>query len=66
MAGLGIYAGRHEEENFGADGSTWNTDGDLTMRHYKRGILSATIDGTNRTGSEFMITFGEANMLNGS
>ena len=65
MAGLGVCAGKLEEENYGVEG-VWNPDGDLTMRHHKRGILSATIDGTNRTGSEFMITFGEASMLNGS
>lgn len=64
MAGLGVMAGEIDEENNGAYG-VWNPDGDLSLRHHKRGMLSATISGTNRTGAEFMVTFGEAHMLNG-
>lgn len=64
MAGLGIMAGRLDAENNGAYGC-WNPSGDLTMRHIKRGMLSSTSD-NGRNGGEFMVTFGEANMLNGS
>ena len=65
MPGLGVIAGRMEPENFGAFG-VWNPDGDLSMRHHKRGMLTATNDGPGHNGSEFMITFNEAQYLNGS
>merc|ERR1740117_226981 len=65
MAGLGIKAGRLDEENNGIAGA-WNPDGDLNMRHHKRGLLSSCSDQNNRNGGEFMITFGEAPMLNGA
>ena len=65
MAGLGISAGSIDEENNGAFG-VWNPDGDLSLRHHKRGLLTSYTDQTNRNGGQFMITFGEAQMLNGS
>lgn len=40
-------------------------DGDLTLRHHKRGLLTTTSDGPNHNGGEFMITFGEAAFLDG-
>ena len=64
VAGLGIAAGRFEAENFGAN-NVWLNDGDLNLRHHKRGMLTAVSD-QGRNGGEFMITFGEASMLNGS
>lgn len=64
MAGLGISAGKVDAENNGAYG-VWNPDGDLTMRHFKRGMLSAPAEGPNRLGGEFMITFNEAAFLDG-
>ncbi len=64
FAGLGIYAGKVNECNTGAYG-TWNADGDLNIRHTKRGMLSATSDGPNHLGGEFMITFNDAHFLDG-
>ena len=52
------------DENLGAD-DTRNVDGDLSLRHTKRGQLTAISSGFNATGSEFTITFGEAPTLNG-
>ena len=40
MAGLGISAGRLDEDNNGSFG-VWNPDGDLSMRHHKRGMLTS-------------------------
>ena len=64
QAGFGISGGRIGEENVGAFG-TRLMDEDLTMRHNKRGQLTLVNDGENAGGSEFTITFGEANYLNG-
>ena len=64
MAGLGIIGGRVDHENNGSFG-TYNPDGDLNLRHHKRGMLTTTNDGPNHNGGEFMITFGEAAMLDG-
>lgn len=64
MAGLGVIAGRTDEENNGAFGC-WNPDGDLSLRHHKRGLLTTTSDGTSHNGNEFMITFNSAQMLDG-
>ena len=64
MAGLGVVGGRVDEENNGAFG-VYNPDGDLNLRHYKRGLLTTTSDGPNHNGGEFMITFGEAAFLDG-
>ena len=65
MAGPGIKPGRLDDENNGVAGA-WNPDGDLTVRHHKRGLLTSCADQNNRNGGEFMITFDEAHMLNGS
>ena len=62
--GLGIYAGRLNEENFGAYGA-YNVDGDTTIRHTKRGMLSFTREYQNCTGSEFQMTFAPAPWLDG-
>ena len=64
MAGLGVIGGRIDHENNGAFG-TLNPDGDLNLRHYKRGLLTTTNDGPNHNGGEFMITFTEAAFLDG-
>ena len=64
MAGLGLIAGRTDEQNNGAHG-VWNPDGDLNMRHYKRGILTTTSEGPSRNGNEFMVTFNSASFLDG-
>ena len=64
MAGLGVIGGKLNEVNHGAY-SVHNPDGDLSLRHYKRGVISYTNDGPNKNGGEFMITFGEAHFLDG-
>ena len=40
-------------------------DENLELRHYKRGILTMNNDGENSNGSEFLITLGKSEMLNG-
>ena len=40
-------------------------DEDLTVRHFKRGLLTATNDGPHAAGSEFTITFGSTPNLDG-
>ena len=37
----------------------------MNLRHFKRGQLTLTNDGENASGSEFMITLGTADMLDG-
>ena len=64
LSDFGITGGRIGDENLGADG-TRMSDEDLTMRHIKRGQLSAVSSGKNAAGSEFTITFGAAPTLNG-
>ena len=64
MAGLGVVGGRVDSENNGAFG-VFNSDGDLNLRHHKRGMLTSTNEGPNHNGGEFMITFGEAAFLDG-
>lgn len=64
MNGLGVIAGDVSEENHGAFG-VWNPDGDMSLRHHKRGMLSTVSEGVHQNGSKFMVTFGEAAMLNG-
>ena len=41
------------------------SDEDLTVRHIKRGQLTAPNDGANSAGSEFTITFGNTSFLDG-
>ena len=64
LSDFGISGGKLGEENLGVDG-TRLSDEDLTVRHFKRGQLTAVNDGLNSAGSEFTITFGEARSLNG-
>jgi cyclophilin family peptidyl-prolyl cis-trans isomerase len=64
MAGLGVIAGRIDSENNSAYG-VWQPDGNLNLRHLKRGLLTTTSEGPNRVGGEFMITFNEAAFLDG-
>ena len=64
LPGMGITGGRMGEENVGAFG-TRMSDEDMTVRHIKRGQLTAPNDGANSAGSEFTITFGPANYLDG-
>ena len=63
-SGLGIMGGRLDEENVSAFGSRLS-DEDMTVRHTKRGQLTAVNDGPNSAGSEFMVTFGATNFLDG-
>ena len=64
LSGFGITGGKLGEQNVSAFGSRLS-DEDLTVRHTKRGQLTATNDGPNSAGSEFTITFGAANYLDG-
>lgn len=64
MAGLGVRAGKTCEEGLGAWG-VFNTDGDLSLRHHKRGMLSYVTHGDQQIGSEFTMTFGAAPTLDG-
>ena len=63
MSGFGISGGRMGEENLGAFGVRLQDENSL--RHFKRGQLTAPNDGENSGGSEFTITFGEAGYLDG-
>ena len=40
-------------------------DENLHMRHHKRGLLTMVNEGSNTNGSRFMVTYGEAQYLNG-
>lgn len=62
--GLGIIGGKLDEANNGAY-QCWNVDGDLNLRHYKRGLLTSVSEGPNQNGGQFMITFNEALFLDG-
>ena len=64
MSGFGISGGRIGDENVGAFGVRLQ-DEDMTLRHNKRGQLTLPNNGENSGGSEFTITFGAANYLNG-
>ena len=63
MAGLGVHVGENEEGEsaFGVR----LPDEDMSVRHVRRGQLSMASDGTNANGSKVLITFGEAEYLNG-
>ena len=63
LSGFGISGGRMGEENLGAFGVRLQDENSL--RHMKRGQLTAPNDGENSGGSEFTITFGEAGYLDG-
>ena len=47
-----IYGERFEDEN-------------LSLRHYKRGLLTMTNTGENSNGSQFSVTFNKTNWLDG-
>ena len=64
MAGLGFNAGHLSEENLSAF-EVRSPDEDMTVRHTHRGQLTMVNDGTNANGSEFMVTYGETQFLNG-
>ena len=64
VQGHGVCGGRIDDENLNA-ANMRGADENLEMRHHTRGILTMTNDGPNSNGSEFMVTFGEANYLNG-
>jgi cyclophilin family peptidyl-prolyl cis-trans isomerase len=51
-------------ENISADGGRL-TDENLNLRHFKRGQLTLDNSGENSSGSEFLITLGSADMLDG-
>ena len=63
LSGFGISGGRMGEENLSAFGVRLQDENSL--RHFKRGQLTAPNDGENSGGSEFTITFGEAGYLDG-
>jgi peptidyl-prolyl isomerase F (cyclophilin D) len=63
--GIVLQGGRVTECNASADGSR-APDENMTLRHFKRGVISFTNDGENSNGSEFQIALSEtANLLNG-
>ena len=64
QSGLGVSGGRHEGGNYGSNNQRL-ADENLEMRHHKRGLVTMVNNGSNDNGSEFMITFGETNFLNG-
>ena len=64
MSGLGVRGGKTCDENYGAFGH-FNADGDTSVRHSKRGILSAVTHGDQSNGSEFTLTFNETPYLDG-
>lgn len=51
--GLSIYGAKFPDENF-------------TVKHTKRGLLSMANAGPNTNGSQFFITFGATDWLNGA
>ena len=63
MGGLGVHVGANAEGEsaFGVR----LPDEDMSVRHVRRGQLSMASDGTNANGSSVLITFGEAEYLNG-
>ena len=66
QAGLGIQGGFIEGNECNLDANCQRAeDENLEMRHHKRGLVTMVNDGPNSNGSRFMITFGEANYLNG-
>lgn len=62
--GIVVQGGKLGEENLGSDGSRV-LDENLNLRHHKRGILAMANDGENGNGSEFLITLGKADMMDG-
>ena len=65
QAGLGVQGGDlGEAENWGA-GFMRLADENLEMRHHKRGLLTMMNCGPHSNGSQFMVTFNEAQVLDG-
>ena len=62
--GFGVQGGDLGGLNTGAGGARL-PDENLSLRHHKRGMLSMINDGPHANGSEFLVTFGETNSLNG-
>jgi peptidylprolyl isomerase len=62
--GIAITAGKLGECNVSADGGRL-PDENLSLRHFKRGQLTMNNEGENSNGSQFMITLGVADMLDG-
>ena len=63
-SGLGVVGGDFCGHNLGANDMRVE-DENLEMRHHKRGLVTMFNEGPNSNGSRFMITFGEANNLDG-
>ena len=69
MPGFGVQGGdlgvdQYGEPNLGA-GMARVDDENLTVKHSKRGTVTMVNDGPNSNGSEFLITFGATNWLDG-
>ena len=64
VPGQGFQAGTFEGENQGSNNERL-ADENLELRHHKRGILTLPNDGPNSNGSTFMVTYDQANYLNG-
>ena len=62
--GVVLQGGRATACNEGSHGKRV-PDENLGLRHTKRGQLTMANDGENSNGSEFMITLGKADMLDG-
>ena len=64
ITGFGVHGGMFAGENTGcADERV--ADENLHLRHHKRGMLTMINDGPHSSGSQFMVTFGEAHHLDG-
>ena len=62
--GIHVSGGSLSEENVAADGGRM-TDENLHLRHHKRGMITMANDGENGNGSQFHITLGKADFLDG-
>lgn len=62
--GIVLQGGKATACNSSLNGGRLPDEG-LNLRHYKRGQLSLANEGENSNGSEFMITLGKADMLDG-
>ena len=64
LPGFALQGGRITECNASAEGIRL-PDENLELRHTKRGQLTLANDGDNSNGSEFLITLGKADILDG-
>ena len=62
--GIVLQGGKFQYNNISTDG-TRMTDEDLSMRHHSRGMLTMYNCGENACGTEFMITLGKTDYLDG-